>query len=320
MKLNKKRLGILISVLCFLILGIFCFCSFTPPNFPTTDGISFSSLSEIDVEHLLSIVNLQHEMGSFTSLFPVYCRMRSNGILELTCLQLGGVYTFSKDSTGYWNFSSTALKVVYYFTVNGFTTISTSPNGSDTGKLLFYRTSENSDLIVNPEFSFSNSQNGDDAISDCIVYWSDLYSLVVNHESAVSEAYDDGYHDGFDTGFNYGEQFGYQDGYSDGVGTGYMHGYLEGEYVGYETGYDAGYENGYENGYDSGYSDVEPETIIKVVEPVELDIPRMFNAIGAVPRQVLNGVDFEIFGIPILGVLLSILVLSISIFVIRKMK
>ncbi len=327
MKLNKKRLGILFLVLSLLILGIFCLCSFSPPNFPTTAGTSFSSLSRFDVDNLLSIVNLQHEMGSFTSLFPVYCRMRSNGILELTCLQTGSAYVLSKDNTGYWNFSSTALKVVYYFTVNGFTTISTSPNGSDTEKFLFYRTSENSDMIVNPEFSFSNSQNGNDTITDCFNYWSDLYSLVVNYESDVAGAFDSGYFDGLESGLDWGEQLGYQDGYQDGLDTGYREGYWNGEFVGYETGYlvgyDNGYENGYSDGYDSGYSDVEPETVIKVVEPVEIDIGKVISGISSVPDSIMNGsFDFELFGINVYGLLKLLIILfvvsAIVVFIIKR--
>ena len=307
MKLSKKRISILVVICVTLIVSIFTLCSFAPPDFVPTTSLAFSSLSRIDVENLRSIVNLQSSMGYYGAYFPVFCRIRSSGVLSLTCLLKGSSYTFT-ESGSRWEFTTTGQIAVFEFTVDGFSFASISSYNPADSELLFFRTSESLGILINPDFQYSGSDNGDDNISDCLNYWIQFYENTINYESDVDGAFDSGYFDGVESGLSWGQELGYQDGYQDGIGTGYRDGYLAGE------------ADGYESGYSDGLNDAPSETVTVYIEPVELDIPGIFNAIGAVPRQILHGVDFEIFGVPILGVLLSILVLTISIFVIRKIK
>lgn len=307
MKLSKKRISILVVICVTLIVSIFTLCSFSPPDFVPTTSLAFSSLSVFDVENLRSIANLQSSMGYFGAYFPVFCRIRSSGVLSLTCLLKGSTYTFT-DTGSRWEFTTTGQIAVFEFTADGFSFASTSSYNPADSELLFFRTSESLGMLMNPDFLYSGSDNGDDNISDCLNYWIQFYENTINYESDVDGAFDSGYWDGLESGLDWGEQLGYQNGYRDGIGTGYRDGFLAGE------------ADGYDSGYSDGLNDAPSETVTVYIEPAELDIPRIINAIGAVPRQVLHGVDFEIFGVPILGVLLSILVLTISIFVIRKIK
>lgn len=323
MKLSKKRISILVIICVTLIVGIFTLCSFSPPDFVSTTSLSFSSLSQIDVENLSSIVNLQSSMGYFGAYFPVFCRMRSSGVLSLTCLKKGSSYIFS-DAGSRWEFTTTGDVAVFEFTADGFSFASTSTYNPADSELLFYRTYEIGALFLNPDFQYSGSENGDDNISDCLTYWIQFYENTINYESDVDGAFDSGYFEGLESGLSWGEALGYENGYTEGyqegIGTGYMHGYQAGEADGYGSGYSEGYDYGYDSGYDSGYSDglddADPETITIVIyeEPVELNVPGIISAISSIPDSILSGAfDFEFSGINIYGLLkLLIIVFIIS--------
>lgn len=323
MKLNKKRISILVSLMCLLLLLVFTLCSFDFPEFDTM-VYSLGRPSSDEVSLLIQIMNLQYEVGSFNSCVPImmYFNAYVNTIFVVLALpnatwSLGTNYNFT---------SSNCISVS--FTTTGFTCLTNLGSFSTVvSNVVFYRSSFDSE----PQYySFSYSSDPvDPVVTDALAYWQDVYALFSSenseYESGFSDGYESGYVDGFDTGFSYGEQFGYQDGYQDGIGTGYSEGYQQGEADGYDTGYSDGYLDGYETGYDSGYSEAERETVIEYVEPVELDVPSIFNSITSIPNNILQGsFDFDFFGINLYGLLKIIILLfivsAVVVFIIKRSK
>lgn len=326
MKLSKKRISILVVICVTLIVSIFTLCSFSPPDFVPTTSLSFSSLSRIDVENLRSIANLQSSMGYFGAYFPVFCRIRSSGVLSLTCLKKGSTYSFSADGSR-WVFTTTGDVAVFEFTSDGYSFASTSSYNPADSELLFFRTSESLGFLLNPDFHFSGSDNGDDTISDCLNYWIQFYENTINYESDMDDAAESGYNNGLETGYWVGWDEGYETGYKSGYDYGLADGYVTGFGAGAVDGYVDGYADGFDNGYDSGYSDglidAPHETVTVYVEPVELDIPSVFNSITSIPNNILQGsFDFDFFGINLYGLLRIIILLfivsAIVIFLIKR--
>lgn len=270
---NKKRIVIAISIL-FILTIVISLCSFAPPSFSDQSEITVSIPSQIDLENLMSIANLQHELGYFNNLIPVACFMNtSNNQLRLILTRSDVDFSFSLSS-GSWVFTGGADNGSYYrmyFTSDGFSLQKFASTSVRSDRLLFYRSSLSSPFVVNSAYLFSDSQNGQDSISDVANYYSELYNIVFNYEDNLSSAesvgysegysegesngYSEGYPDGYDTGFNHGYQFGYQDGIATGRSEGYIHGEAAGYGSGYDTGYQDGYDIGLDDGYESGYSE-----------------------------------------------------------------
>lgn len=71
-----------------------------------------------------------------------------------------------------------------------------------------------------------------------------------------------------------------------------------------------GYEAGYNYGYNAGLVDGSP---------TELELPSIFDAMFGGIRAIFTGIDIEIFGVSILGTLVSVLVIAIIAFVVRRL-
>lgn len=170
----------------------------------------------------------------------------------------------------------------------------------------------------NTNYAYSTS-NDDDVIADCAATWYETFKVVDGYESALEEAESNGLFDGYNSGFADGLDQGYEDGFS----NGFDNGYRDGEYNGYAEGVSEGYSEGYRDGYvagGSGSGSGEVETEIVYRDSVYLDIPLIFDGVSGAVNGIFSAVDFSIFGINILGVLLSITILVILSFLIKKFK
>lgn len=107
-------------------------------------------------------------------------------------------------------------------------------------------------------------------------------------------------------------QSGYDDGYTDGYDDGASEDELA---LAYQEGYEIGYLDGTDYGYEQGYN----RALIDAT-PNELDIERIITAIPASVRTIFDEtLGFELFGINVAGTLLTILVVAIVAFVVRKL-
>lgn len=104
----------------------------------------------------------------------------------------------------------------------------------------------------------------------------------------------------YNIGYNDGYSSGYSSGYDSGTGAGYNTGYAEGNKQGYSTGYNDGYEIGF------GQTNYLRTTVF---------------AIADTPIRVFKQIfDFNILGINIAGIVLSIMSLFVIIWLVKKVK
>lgn len=341
MKLHKKKVRILLSCIVILTIVTSVLCSFAPPVVGWTQ-YNVTSLTEIDVDNLMAVVDFQERYGSFNSYIPVACQLHTNYV-RIYCVPRDSTWTFTA-SNGTYTLSSSLNGNTYImrsnFTETGFGMQYTGSTATiPANQLLFYRNQEG-ELIRNTAFTYSTGVDND-VIVDCAATWYEVFKVVDGYESAIVEAesrgyeggfnvgyadgleegesigYQDGYVDGFDTGMDYGYQFGYQDGVATGRAEGYSHGYQAGEAVGYESGY--------ADGYDDGYAAAEPgdgEVVTEIIyrDAVDLDIPLIFDGLADATNGIFKSVDFDLFGINILGVLLSLTILTILVFILKRFK
>lgn len=142
------------------------------------------------------------------------------------------------------------------------------------------------------------------------------------------------YQSGYDAGYTAGQQVGYGTGYTVGYNAGYEQGLAdggaggggyteedlnearqEGYDIGKSEGYDIGYLDGTDYGYEQGYNQA-----VRDATPNEIDIERVITAIPESVRTIFDETfGFELFGINVAGTLLTILVVAIVAFVVRKL-
>lgn len=313
MILCKKKMAILSTVCALMVCMIFVLCSFTPPTVSTTryNPGRMPTLSEAEL--LVSIVDLQYNCGSFNSLVPVvlyYSPVGNCYYLYLIRKNSNFTLSFTNDGSG-WSLWYGNIMFLLEFTLTGFSMLSTATTfNGETQNLIAYRLDRLSPFIVNPSNVWSSGNNSDDVFIDAHSIWYDYYSFISS--DLGNSGYDEGFADGYDSGI----LDGYSTGYFDGYETGYRNGYYQGDIDGYESGF----EDGYESGYDDGYATAERETEIVYVEPVELNIPAIFDGMASGVNGIFKFVNWDIFGINILGVLLSITIAAILVFVFKRLR
>lgn len=116
-----------------------------------------------------------------------------------------------------------------------------------------------------------------------------LEGYIVNPNNSYGNGYNQGFTDGYDNGFSQG----YVDGKTDG--------YVQGNVAGQETGYDRGYADGVAQ-VSGGYN-----------------FMNLFGAIADTPIMMLHGMfNFDIFGVNVLTLILSLLTSLMLLFVVKK--
>lgn len=326
MKLNKKRISILVSLMCLLVLLFFTLCSFDLPSYDSTrdDALTFNGISFLDFQSIYNIVDKQFLTGQLNSFEPIALVFTDNRV---------ALYCRALNNTSFPQFTGSNPETLYfrnsyfrsYLTSDGFTFWQSISNITVVASsCISFRVSSSDSLsISNPDFVFINGTVVQDSISSVESYFNTFYDRLVSYDSV----YESGYYDGLESGLIWGEDLGYQEGYTEGyqegIGTGYRDGFLAGEAEGYDTGYADGYQDGYETGYDSGYAEAERETVIEYVEPFEIDIGRVISGISSVPDNIMNGsFDFELFGINVYGLLKLLIILfvvsAIVVFIIKR--
>lgn len=97
----------------------------------------------------------------------------------------------------------------------------------------------------------------------------------------------------------------YESGYTTGRNEGYQNGYADGEKAGSETGYGQGYEIGYNAGYSSGQAS-------------STNLWSYILTIGQAPFEFMKDMlNFEIFGVDIIGLVSSLLTAALVVTIIR---
>lgn len=349
MKLNKKRISILVSFMCLLILLVFPLCSFDLPDYPDqasemTTLSGYLTTSEIDT--IKQILDYQDLAGQFNSLVPIAIGHSPDSTVFCLFALPSATLTYSttgqaSQTTFIFELSGTQQNAFIRigFSSEGFAiynVVSASSISYRRDTLLYYRTSMTGSLIKNSRYDSVSSSTVRSEISDVFNYWNGYISRLSGSgsgasseelESAYVDGYGDGYFDGKDVGYGLGFESGYIEGVTDGFNTGYIEGNQDGFDIGFSEGYDTGYSDGYYDGfmtgYDSGYSEAERETVIEYVEPIEIDIGRVISGISSVPDNIMNGsFDFELFGINVYGLLKLLIILfvvsAIVVFIIKR--
>ena len=124
---------------------------------------------------------------------------------------------------------------------------------------------------------------------------------------------------GFELGFMYFQNITY--GYNVGYNAGYDAGIANGDQAKYNECYDRGYYwgviDGENNGYDSGYTEGYRQGIEEA--GVAVDVPGLISTTMQAPATLFTRIfGFEIFDINVAGVLAGALVITIVIFIIKK--
>ena len=301
----KKVFAIMCAVLVMVCAIIPCFASELPmPTFPQ-QYVSLSSVTRQDAQNMVRIATTMREVGALNSLRPVFIRRLTTGTICLYCcsqlyaptpdlsgenVNIGNVsvYQFYLTSAGY-SFSSYIGQVVV---------------PSDQVIATFTTTGAS----INTSFAFGSGDPNATIIS-ADAYWEQYaLRLATDSSSALQGAYNSGYEAGYNTGYDDGVGEGYAiaygDGYADGESAGRASGFEEGYTVGYTTGYDAGVTAGGGTGGEGA---------------ITLNIPSIFDSMFNGIRSILSGVDINIFGISILGMLVAFLVIAVVAFIVRKL-
>lgn len=321
MKLHKKKVWILLVCMVIFTIITSVLCSFSPPV-PSRNmfAISPETITTIDGENMLSMAYYQWKFGSFNNFKPV-AAATSGGYIRLYLVVNDGTETYGFTDETTYSITSTASGeynvMRMWLTPEGYGIqyIQTSTT-INIDKLIFYADT-NDTLVLNEAFDFATGVNGNDTIAEAAAEWYEAYRIISNYEMDIAEAESQGFLDGLDTGMDLGYQFGYESGVVSGREEGYAHGYQAGEANGYEEGYSLGYDDGYAAA-EPGNGEVVTEIVYR--DSVELNIPLIFNGMADAANGIFKSVDFNIFGINILGVLLSITILVILVFIFKKFK
>lgn len=134
--------------------------------------------------------------------------------------------------------------------------------------------------------------------------------------NGYTAGYGTGYAEGREYGYNEGYEAGYADGFADGEEEGVGGGATEEDLtLAWQEGYEIGYLDGTDYGYEQGYNQA-----VRDATPNEIDIERIITAIPESVRAIFDETfGFELFGINVAGTLLTILVVAIVAFVVRKL-
>lgn len=149
-----------------------------------------------------------------------------------------------------------------------------------------------------------------------------------NSQDFIDRAYDDGYNAGYSDGLSAGGtgsaedvQTAYDTGYNAGVSfadgrlnehsksyeVGFGAGQLLGDTQGYQRGYSDGSRDGYQSGFNAGIADGG-----------DYSFNALFYAIFDAPLKVIQeGLQFEIFGVNVATLVLSLITLAFIVFVLR---
>lgn len=117
----------------------------------------------------------------------------------------------------------------------------------------------------------------------------------------------------------------------DGYNEGYQAGLEKGAYEGYLRGKDEGEDIGFDNGKQYAEDNLKPiweerafdEGVLKGARDsgLVIDVPNVITSIFQGTNTIMGeSFDFEIFGINILGALISILVVFVVIFIVKKLR
>lgn len=110
------------------------------------------------------------------------------------------------------------------------------------------------------------------------------------------------------------DNYGYEQGYESGESAGYTAGYNVGEQAGYDFGYEDGEQHGYTEGYNVGYSAGEANA----TNLGEAGARVILTAVEAPFNVVTQWLNFEVLGVNLLGLLFSILAISIIVIILKK--
>lgn len=294
-----KKVFALCAVVLVLAVGILpAFASELPlPTYPQSN-INLSSVTRQDANNIVSIVTDMRRVGTLNSLRPLFVRRLTTGTIALYCCQQ--IYNPAVDLTGE-NVNIGNLSVYqFYLTREGFSF------NSYIGQVVVpsnqvIASFSSSGASINTAYSFGDG-DANVTIIEAKAYW-EQYALRLATDS--SSALQGAYNSGFEAGYN----SGYADGTDEGYDIAYDDGYADGESAGRATGYSDGYTVGYTEGYDAGAG----------ASGMVLDVPAIFDGIFSGANSILKGIDIELFGINVLGVLIAILVIAIVAFVVRKL-
>lgn len=298
-----KKVFALCAIVLVLTVGILpAFANDLPlPTYPQ-NTVNLSSVTRQDADNIISIVTNMRKVGTLNSLRPLFVRRLTTGSVALYCCQQ--IYNPHVDLSGE-NVNIGNLSVYqFYLTSEGFSF------SSYIGQTIVPTTQviasfSDSGGAINTWYDYADGE-ASATISEAKVYW-EQYALRLATDS--SSALQGAYNSGFEAGYN----SGFADGTEDGYDIAYEDGYADGESAGRSTGYSDGYADGYTTGYDTGYADGT------VTTGMQLDVPTIFDGIFSSANSILKGIDIELFGINVLGVLIAILVIAIVAFVVRKL-
>lgn len=298
-----KKLFALCAVVLVLAVGILpAFASELPlPTYPQ-NNVNLSSVTRQDANNIVNIVTDMRRVGTLNSLRPLFVRRLTTGTIALYCCQQ--IYNPAVDLTGE-NVNIGNLSVYqFYLTREGFSF------SSYIGQVVVpsnqvIASFSSTGASINTSYSFGDGEPNA-AVIEAKAYW-EQYALRLATDT--SSALQGAYNSGFEAGYN----SGYADGTEEGYDIAYEDGYADGETAGHATGYSDGYTVGYTTGYDTGYAEGALTT------GMQLDVPAIFDGIFSGANSILKGVDIELFGINVLGVLIAILVIAIVAFVVRKL-
>lgn len=103
----------------------------------------------------------------------------------------------------------------------------------------------------------------------------------------------------------------YEEGYNDGFSVGNQEGINQGSSEGYQTGYTEGQKVGEQNGYNRGFS-------AGVVSSNDYSFISLISAVIDAPIQAFNGMlDFDVFGYNMKSFYLSLITVSLIIFIVK---
>lgn len=141
------------------------------------------------------------------------------------------------------------------------------------------------------------------------------------------------YQSGYDAGYTAGQQVGYGTGYTVGYNAGYDQGLADGgaggggyteedlneaRQEGYDIGKSEGYDIGYLDGTDYGYEQGYNRALIDAT-PNEVDVQGLIVSVAAGAREILDtSLGFEIFGFNVAATIVSVIVVLIVAFVVKK--
>lgn len=210
-----------------------------------------------------------------------------------TCYPFGQQNTALREDNGYLSLSNFDKFVDLVYNGSGFFS-----------GIKFYPT--NNKVISNFRTTFCDSLKG--FISPHVEvksFSSDSYN------QGFSNGYTHGFGNGSDKGYREGMTEGYNNGKSEGMEEGYNNGYTEGKSEGMTEGYSNGRTDGYIIGYNKGVND-------GVDSANKYTFLSLIGAVVDAPLNVFKSMfNFEILGVNMSSFVLSLLTVSVVLFVVK---